>query len=190
MKRLVITILTAGLVLATTPVWAQTCNSHIPKYKPDSIYVDNGNGTVTDTQTGLIWQKCSMGQNYDKAANSCTGTAKTYTWQEALEAVQTANQNELLGFSDWRLPSIVELTTLVERACTGPAINESLFPNTVPGQAPSPATGRSFVSAWYWSSSPVAYDTYGAWAVDFYDGYTEGGNKINYDHVRLVRGGQ
>ena len=35
-------------------------------------YTDNGNGTVTDNNTGLIWQKCGVGQNNDSA---CSGTA-------------------------------------------------------------------------------------------------------------------
>jgi len=43
-------------------------------------YTNNGNGTVTDNNTGLVWQKCSVGQNNDL---SCSGTAAIYNWYQA-----------------------------------------------------------------------------------------------------------
>ncbi|MBP9886217.1 MAG: hypothetical protein KBF93_07960 [Leptospiraceae bacterium] len=43
-------------------------------------YVDNGDGTITDNLTGLIWQKCSNGQNND---SSCSGTATAPDWASA-----------------------------------------------------------------------------------------------------------
>ena len=44
------------------------------------LFIDNGNGTISDNNTGLIWQKCSVGQNNDA---SCSGTAATYNWYKA-----------------------------------------------------------------------------------------------------------
>ena len=40
-------------------------------------FTDNGNGTINDNNTGLMWQKCSVGQNND---STCSGSAVTYNW--------------------------------------------------------------------------------------------------------------
>lgn len=182
MKPFVITTLLASLLsLNTAAMAAQTCNPAIPLQKPNSIYVDNGNGTVTDKTTGLIWQKCSVGQAYNQSGSGgCTDPSDLATlefnWQEALAAAKSANQSSLLGFSDWRLPSVAELRTLVEKACYSPAINLTVFPNTA--------------DAVYWSASPDAYGNSYAWSVSFSLGYESYLNKINDFHVRLVRGGQ
>ena len=51
-------------------------------YSPAPVYADNGDGAITDAATGLMWQKCSVGQANDA---SCSGTATTpQTWATAL----------------------------------------------------------------------------------------------------------
>lgn len=68
---------------------AQTCKSAIKATAPDIRYTDNGNGTVTDNQTGLMWKQCSEGQSgIDCATESAT---TYYTWQAALQTPQTLN---------------------------------------------------------------------------------------------------
>ncbi len=91
-------------------------------------------------------------------------------------AEATALKRRFAGFSDWRLPNIVELQTIVERENVRPAINTTVFPNA----------SRS----WFWSSSPYAYNSSLAWNVNFDDGYGNNGNKNTGSGVRLVRGGQ
>ncbi len=49
----------------------------------EKTYSDNGDGTVTDPTTGLVWMRCSMGQVWDGDGTTCTGTAKTYTFDTA-----------------------------------------------------------------------------------------------------------
>lgn len=83
---------------------------------PTSQYTDNGDGTVTDTSTSLIWQKTESG-TYNWAA------AQTYCRGLTLHGVTTG----------WRLPTMNELITLVDFANTSPAINTSAFPNTPTG---------------------------------------------------------
>ncbi|MEA2014215.1 MAG: DUF1566 domain-containing protein, partial [Thermodesulfobacteriota bacterium] len=76
--------------------------------------VDNGDDTVTDTETGLMWQK-----------ETASGT---YTWQQALAHAEGMT---LGGHSDWRLPNRNELQTLVDYSRYNPSINPLLEANTV-----------------------------------------------------------
>lgn len=167
----IVGILLFGTLLASTS-YAQTCKDSITKTAPDSRYEILGNGNeVKDKQTGLIWQRCSLGQAWDATANngngSCSGTASTHNWPEALtQALSLGN--------GYRLPNIKELQSLVEEACYSPAINNKIFPNT--------NTNTS-----YWSASPFANDGYNAWRVLFYDGHAHGRLKYNSYYVRAVR---
>ncbi len=80
----------------------------------------------------------------------------------------------LAGQTGWRLPSEIELYSLVDFTVTsGATIDATAFPNT-------PAV-------WFWSSSPVAgYPSY-AWVVDFYSGSTNNSDVSNTYQVRCVR---
>jgi hypothetical protein len=119
----------------------QTCNDRINQTAPTSRYTDHGDGTVTDTRTGLMWQRCMMGYAYSDnstpgnlADDACTPSATvTYLWQEALQGVADANAaGGFAGFSDWRVANIRELISLVEHQCSAPAINATIFPDTPP----------------------------------------------------------
>ena len=141
--------------------------------------------TLLDTETGLMWKRCSEGQSWDTVSETCAGIPKPFSWQGALQRAQDVNQGiagnggENLGYGDWRLPNRNELASLVEHQCNTPAINDTRFPGSV--------------AAPYWSSSPYAGDALRAWYVDFLDGVVRDGLKtdtsISY-YVRLVRGGQ
>jgi len=151
---------------------AQTCNSSITKIAPDNRYVINDD-TVNDTETNLIWARCSQGQTYNNTTQGCDDSASTYNWQQALAQAKDSN---LSSYTDWRLPNIKELASLVETACYIPSINASVFPNTV--------------EDYYWSSSAYASSSLDAWLVSFSDGLADTSHKLNVKHVRLVRGGQ
>ncbi|MCF8721286.1 Lcl C-terminal domain-containing protein [Nitrospina gracilis] len=62
----------------------------------------NGNGTVLDTQTGLMWQ----------ASDSYHELKKGMNWYDALEYVNQKNADKFAGYSDWRLPTMDELNAL------------------------------------------------------------------------------
>ena len=64
-------------------------------------FVDSGWGTITDNATGLMWQK--------------TGSSRTRTWARAQEYVEGLNKYEFAGYSDWRLPTIEEFASLLDR---------------------------------------------------------------------------
>ena len=147
-------------------------------------YTDNSNGTITDNNSGFMWQKCSVGQTND---TTCSGTAVTYNWYQASGTYNATynpgSQNvcgslNLGGYSDWRLPAKKELITIVDYSIPypGPTINTTYFPNTI--------------SSHYWSSTTGAADPSIAWYVYFFNGYVNDYFKNDYGYVRCVRGGQ
>ena len=159
------------LLAMSYAVQAQTCKPEsIPASTPNSQLQDNGDGTVTDRKTGLIWKRCLE----EQSGSDCAGSAKDFTWQQALQRAQTVNSSGgFAGFSDWRLPTIKELSSLVEHQCVDPAINLTRFPNAS--------------NHWLWSSSAVAGNTFHAWNVYFGNGYTDWSNKNSNYQLRLVR---
>lgn len=85
--------------------------------------IDSVNGTVTDTRTGRMWDRCARG-----LAGAGCATGGAFTWQAALDAASSISTYK--GFGDWRLPNLKELRGLVEERRGTPSINEFAFPNT------------------------------------------------------------
>jgi len=172
MKKIIVAII-AMIAMPLCGAVEAACNADVVITKADNIYAVHGDGTVTDLETGLMWQQCSLGQS----GSACTGTALSYTWKAALEEAQAANVGAgSFGYTDWRLPSVAELQTLNEKACYSPAINITAFPATV--------------SNAYWSGSPYVLDAVMAWIIHFNLGTEHVSQKGNAFNVRLVRGGQ
>jgi len=115
-------------------------------------------GVVTDSSTGLQWQD-----------NAVSGTM---TWTAAIDYCEALS---LDGHSDWRLPNINELTSLVDDTKMDPSINP-VFEYTA--------------SNYYWSSTTYAGHTYYAWYVNFSSGYQYYDYKDGNRYVRCVRAGQ
>ena len=147
-----------------------------------AAFTDNGNGTVTDTVTGLMWDQCSWGQTWGAGSGpgnrSCAGTASIHDWAASLNLANTANTGNRRGYTDWRLPNRTELESLVDiNKNASPRIDSVAFPNT-----------PSFLfwsSTLYLSINP-AYARY----VNFNDGNTQHSIQTSTYHVRFVRGGQ
>ena len=146
-----------------------------------AAYTDNGNGTITDTRTGLMWEKLSDdGTVHDK------DTADT--WTNAFSTkVATLNAASFAGFTDWRVPNVNELQSLVSYGASYPAINAAFNANCAP--TCSVLTCSCTQPAAYWSSSTYQDIPSIAWAVYFQDGYVVGYLKANNGYVRAVRGG-
>ena len=151
---------------------AQDCKSEaeIPSTTPAGRFLNHGDGTVTDTATGLMWTHCPDGLS---GMGCATGTVATFTWEEALIR---ARDSGLAGYTDWRLPNLKELFSMVEERCVDPAINLAVFPNT-------PAS-------YFWSASPSADSSNFTWIVGFMNGGADYRSRYNYSQVRLVRSGQ
>jgi hypothetical protein len=167
-----LTVLLASWLLSLGSVADQICNDYISISAPDGRFVDHGNGTVTDLDTGLMWKQCAEGL---LGTDCAEGSAPTFTWQKALQQAAIA---DFAGFTDWRIPNKNELESLVNERCWDPAINVTLFPNTP--------------LDWFWSSSPyTSSSSLSAWFVNFGSGrVVYGGKVVNDNRVRLVRGGQ
>lgn len=151
------------------------CLTSITASTPTEDFVDNGNETVMHTKTGLVWKQCSEGRS---GALCETGTTTVYTWQAALQRAETLNNSGgFATYTDWRVPSLKELASIVEIQCESPTINETIFPSA------------GVVADWYWSASPYAGSAARAWEVHFSFGYDYHELKNRSRYVRLVRGG-
>ena len=89
----------------------------VPELKP---LVDNGDGTITDPNSELIWKK----------TDAWLDTHKFYTWQAHRDYVDEINKEKFAGYDNWRIPSKNEASTLVDK--TGGKLcedkNGTMFP--------------------------------------------------------------
>ena len=122
--------------------------------------VVNGDGTVTDTTTGIMWQQVTDGIKYWWDA--------TFSHCEALS---------LAGYDDWRLPNQRELHSIAEHETFNPSINTDIFPDT------------GSTNYWSSTSVP-SHLAHIAWFVDFYYGNRGWSDKSHSSYARTVRGGQ
>ena len=141
-------------------------------YQPGTTgksYTDNGNGTITDNRTGLMWKKCSE----PDTTTNCSGSPTAYTWANAI------TQCEGLSYAsrtDWRLPNAVELFSITVQQGSAPLINTTYFPSTV--------------SNAYWTSTTRATNTANALRVAFDLGIVNKDSaKTGANYVRCVRAG-
>jgi uncharacterized protein DUF1566 len=136
---------------------------------PSPRFTDNGNGSVTDNLTGLIWLKNA----------NCFGTQ---AWAAALTSANGLASN-VCGLTDgstagqWRLPSSNELESLVDLSKSNPAL----------------PTGHPFTTIqayYYWSSSTYANYAGYAWYVYMPGGVVVSESKTSNFYVWPVRSGQ
>jgi hypothetical protein len=95
------------------------------------VFIDNGNGTVTDYRTGFMWQQ---------------GEPGTMTWSSALSYCEGLN---LGGHSDWRLPNIKEIESITDDTRYNPAIDTTFFPGVMSNYWSSSTDAGSPDKAWY-----------------------------------------
>jgi PKD repeat protein len=126
-----------------------------------NLFVDNGNQTVTDQATGLMWAKNDSG----------TGMG----WSNALAWAQAKNSTRYLGYNDWRLPDIKELQSILDYTRS---------PDTTASAAIDPVFACTQITnensqvdyPWYWSST--THDTYTGSATEA--GYMAFGRALGY----------
>lgn len=130
---------------------------------------DNNDGTVSDPNTELMWQKCNYGQEWN--GSECEGEPVILNWEQALSYAEGLNW---AGYSDWRLPNINELQTLVNNSTFGPAVHP-------------PFNSENTESDRYWSSTTCSHDMSSARHVNFYQGKGQSSNKTISIYARAVR---
>ncbi len=160
---------------------------------------DNGDGTVTDHQTGLQWEKkeTALGSGVDLA--NAHDVDNTYVWSSSsppngsaftdfLDRLNDCTSSDgsaattagFAGHCDWRLPTIQELQTILDAtqgACgggSGPCIDPIFGPAT---------------DGHHWTATTVANYPLLAWRVYFFNGMLSHGGKGTALAVRAVRGG-
>ncbi|HKZ84020.1 MAG TPA: DUF1566 domain-containing protein [Anaerolineae bacterium] len=150
-------------------------------------YKDNGDGTIKDLNTGLMWEKKVAGSGClhcveDTYPWSQFGSTTIWDW---LAAVNAEGGRGFAGHGDWRIPNVKELQSILDYGRVNPALD--------------PIFGPTVITRYYWSSTTAANpDTGGnvAWVVFFHDGHVlstpfgfQEGAKNGSWHVRAVRGG-
>ena len=179
-KRLLtaLAVLTGMLLLSASIVWAQpapvAATGQTTSYRTGDDgdlqkgvaipppyqflrFKDNGDGTVTDNLTGLMWAKNAniFGER---------------TWADALSVANNLSLGSAgcgLSYTDWRLPNSNELYSLTDKGNYGPAL-------------PSGHPFSNVRTTDYWSSTTHAVYTDRAWSVYMYCGYVDFNNKTNY----------
>ncbi|CAB5494178.1 DUF1566 domain-containing protein, partial [Bathymodiolus thermophilus thioautotrophic gill symbiont] len=142
---------------------------------------------VKDNHTGLVWEvktgsnkstlyawggKTALGRNHANKQG-----AYNDDWTSLVDSKNTGNG--YCGFTNWKVPTIVELGSIVHQGMVNPKIDNHYFPNT------STVTTLSV-----WSSSPKADNHDLAWQLRFSAGFNHGYNRNSKGYVRLVRSGQ
>lgn len=147
-------------------------------------FVDNGDGTITDTNTGLMWEKLSDDGSIHDWDN-------LYTWEDAF-AVKIAglNSSSFAGHSDWRVPNKRELQSFVDDSVPGPP------GPTVPAAFDNGCSAGCTVTTCsctkadgYWSSTTAAAFVGSAHGVSYLNGASGTNYKTGVAPVRGVRGG-
>ena len=121
-----------------------------------NTFIDNGNGSVSDIATGLVWQQ----QDDDVTRNHA-------------EAITYCQDLSLAGSSNWRLPNIKELLSIVDYRANSPSIVSSMFPGT-----------NSF---FYWSATGLTGSSGSAWYTHFLSGEVDISLTTENFFVRCVR---
>ena len=132
-------------------------------------------GIATHIETGLMWLRFAHGQQWGNG--NIIGDSEKVNWDDAMKIPEEFNQKGGYGgFTDWRVPNITELKTLIDKVKgeEGNYIDVDAFPKN---------DGLLF-----WSSSPNASYSENAWYVGFYNSYSKFNDKSSNDNVRLVRG--
>jgi hypothetical protein len=160
-------------------------------------FTDNGDGTITDHQTGLMWEQATGTVGTTLTSPPVTDVNNTYTWSSTGTAPDGTAFTSFLGtlnngaalfnnghpspitgcfanHCDWRMPSIVELQGIVN-ASDSPTIDPIFGPTQ---------------SGHYWSATTLATDASSAWGVDFSIAGLSADPKAGVnDYVRAVRSG-
>lgn len=140
--------------------------------------VKTDDGGLRDKDNTYTWYNTDPATNGGAAGTAGGGSCAGGIAYDTAAYVAAVNAAGLCGYSDWRLPQVEELSSIVDYgvAYPGPTIDTDYFPNAR--------------STWFWLASPCAGNSDDAWGVYFGYGDAFAGAKGDVSLVRLVRGGQ
>jgi hypothetical protein len=153
---------------------------------PGARFTDNGDGTVTDNRTGLIWLRDASCAELPRTDDSgrAYGTTAVEAARDLAEPGCGLSDGSRAG--DWRLPGRGELESLLALEFYDPALPNAA--GTAKWSAGDPFSGVE--SSYYWSSDELASDPLFVWCVDLSDGIVFYAYEVNYYYVWPVRGGR
>jgi len=155
---------------------------------PAPRFSDNGDGTVTDNLTGLLWLKDA---NCTDTVGGVDKSGQSLSWADALTwsnnlAIGSCGLSDGSIVGDWRLPNVKELFSLIDWAYYDPALSDAAGT----GQWTEGDAFSAVVPDDYWSSTTSAGDMSSAWNVSLYRGYCGLNIKASDLYVWPVRGRQ
>jgi hypothetical protein len=161
-------------------------------------YYDNGDGTITDNNTGLMWEKLC---DEDPPGTTCPAehdVDTTYNWADAFGKIAALNAGTgFAGHTDWRLPNVKELQSIVNYENNVALAVSSAFDTGCVASC-NVTTCSCTAAFFYWSSSTFAGFPALAWIVGFNFGFVGffgnvvdvvGDKSGDSFFVRAVRGG-
>lgn len=146
MTKPIVKVVMAVMLASAEFVTAQTqeyplysCVDSVPMSTPAERFIDHGDGTLTDLKYKLMWAKCPDGRTGD------TCDQGPFIINLLPNVLAAAGESNLGEHNDWRLPNVIELESILERACNFPSVNLAVFPNPY----------SSIGSRIYLSNSPI-----------------------------------
>ena len=133
------------------------CRTDIaPTASIDTAFMVGGDvpeGYACQPQTGLLWRRCPLGQEWSEAEQTCSGLSAARDWALSLTAAQ-AYRDDADVASAWRIPNVKELTSMIERRCVNPAADTRVFPSVPDGKIWS-SSARDEGASEVWTATVV-----------------------------------
>ena len=164
----------AWALLTGTPGFAGDFPGDGVDGEPLEYKLKNDGQVIVDKNTKLEWELKVDGGDGESCLDNLHGVDARCTWAQALEWIDMLNAENYAGHSDWRLPNVRELMSILDYSRANPAIDPIFDPTA---------------AALYWSSTTFLVNPSSAWVVSFSGGSTNGASRDDSFPVRAVRGG-
>lgn len=169
MNKLIQKLVVLVFCVASTSVVdarAQRCKDSKAATTPTSDFIINDNGTAVHKKTGLMWKRCIEGTK----GSGCKGEPKKMFWYDMVKEYKSPR---FAGMSGWRIPTVDEIKSIIEKKCKGPALNIEVFPDK-----------STFAN---WTSTEIEGGGGKAWQMYVTSGVAIKANKAVRSALRLVR---